>query len=129
MDNSIDIKFNKNFDKILLESDKEQISRVFLNLIKNSIESINQKAQNNRNFNKKITIELIQEDSHIRITIEDNGVGFPEDLDINKVESLGMLLVNTLVEQIDGDIEIRSKEGTKVQMNKGTQENKKKNGK
>ena len=52
-------------------------------------------------------------DSKIQIKVEDNGVGFPEDLDINKVESLGMLLVNTLVEQIDGDIEIRSKEGTK----------------
>ena len=52
-------------------------------------------------------------DSKIQIKVEDNGVGFPEDLDINKVESLGMLLVNTLVEQIDGDIEIISKEGTK----------------
>ena len=78
LDNSIDIIFKKDFDKIVLDSDKEQISRVFLNLIKNSIESINQKAQNNNNFNKKITIELTQDDSHIRSTIEDNGVGFKE---------------------------------------------------
>ena len=56
-------------NKIILESDKEQISRVFLNLIKNSIESINQKAQNNNNFSKKITIELTEDDSHIKSTI------------------------------------------------------------
>ena len=68
LDNSIDITFKKDFDKIILESDKEQISRVFLNLIKNSIESINQKAQNNNNFSKKITIELTEDDSHIKAT-------------------------------------------------------------
>ena len=60
------LHFKKDFDKIMLESDKEQISRVFLNLIKNSIESINQKAQNNNNFSKKITIELNEDDSHIK---------------------------------------------------------------
>ena len=69
LDNSIDINFKKNFNKIMLESDKEQISRVFLNLIKNSIESINQKAQNNNNFSKKIAIELTEDDSHIKATI------------------------------------------------------------
>ena len=76
LDNSIEINFIKNTDQILLQSDKEQISRVFLNLIKNSIESINQRSQNDSNFNKKITIELTQDDSHINLTIEDNGVGF-----------------------------------------------------
>ncbi len=78
LDNSIDIIFKKDSEKIHLESDKEQISRVFLNLIKNSIESINQKAQNNNDFNKKIAIELTEDDSHIKATIEDNGVGFSE---------------------------------------------------
>ena len=58
---TIDIIFKKDSDKITLESDKEQISRVFLNLIKNSIESINQKAQNNNNFTKKIAIELTED--------------------------------------------------------------------
>ena len=76
LDNSIEINFIKNTDQILLQSDKEQISRVFLNLIKNSIESINQKCQNNSNFNKKITIEVNEDNGHINIVIKDNGVGF-----------------------------------------------------
>ena len=47
-------------------------------MVKNSIESINQKAQNNNNFNKKIAIELTEDHSHIKATIEDNGIGFSE---------------------------------------------------
>ena len=53
LDNSIDITFKKDFDKIILESDKEQISRVFLNLIKNSIESIQSKSSKQQQFQQK----------------------------------------------------------------------------
>src|SRR6056300_296661 len=70
----IDFKYNKAI--ILLNSDKEQISRVFLNLIKNSIESIIEKSQKIPNLDKKITIELLEENNHIFINIKDNGVGF-----------------------------------------------------
>src|SRR5210317_1273698 len=70
----IDFKYNKSI--ILLNSDKEQISRVFLNLIKNSIESIIEKSQKIPNLDKKITIELLEENNHIFINVKDNGVGF-----------------------------------------------------
>ena len=45
IDKSIEIKVVKNKDHIFFECDKEQIARVFFNLIKNSIESIEQKAE------------------------------------------------------------------------------------
>ena len=70
----IDFKYNKAI--ILLNSDKEQISRVFLNLIKNSIESIIEKSQKIPNLDKKITIELLEENNDIFINVKDNGVGF-----------------------------------------------------
>ncbi len=127
LDNSIEITFNKNFEKILLESDKEQISRVFLNLIKNSIESINQKAQNNTNFNKKITIELTQHDSHINAIIEDNGIGFSElKNNIKDIlnpyfttkkngTGLGLSIVNKILNDHNGKINfIPIKDGAKV---------------
>ena len=44
LETSIEIKFQSNLPIINLESDKEQLSRVFLNLIKNSIESIQAKS-------------------------------------------------------------------------------------
>ncbi len=117
LDNSIDIIFKKDSDKITLESDKEQISRVFLNLIKNSIESINQKAQKDNNFNKKITIELTQVDSHIKSTIEDNGIGFKELKDnIKNIlnpyfttkkngTGLGLSIVNKIINDHNGKID------------------------
>ena len=127
LDSSISITFHKNSDKILLESDKEQISRVFLNLIKNSIESINQKAQNNSNFSKKIAIELNQDDSHIIATIEDNGVGFGELKDNIKDilnpyfttkkngTGLGLSIVNKILNDHNGKIDfIPIKNGAKI---------------
>ena len=127
LDNSIDINFKKDFNKITLESDKEQISRVFLNLIKNSIESINQKAQNNNNFSKKIAIELIEDDSHIKVTLEDNGVGFGElKNNIKDIlnpyfttkkngTGLGLSIVNKIINDHNGKIDfIPIQNGAKI---------------
>ncbi len=127
LDNSIDITFNKNFDKILLKSDKEQISRVFLNLIKNSIESINQKTQNNSNFKKKITIDLTEDDDHIIVTIEDNGIGFsgfknnikdilnPYFTTKKNGTGLGLSIVNKIVNDHNGKIDFISiKNGARI---------------
>ncbi len=129
LDNSIKINFNSSSDKILLESDKEQISRVFLNLIKNSIESINQRSQKNSNFNKKITIELIQYDSHITSIIEDNGIGFSElKKNIKDIlnpyfttkkngSGLGLSIVNKIVNDHNGKIDfIPIENGAKIKI-------------
>ena len=48
--------------------------------------------------------------------VSDNGVGFPKDLDFHATHSLGMQLVNTLVEQIEGTIELYKGEGTKFKI-------------
>jgi len=76
IDLSIKIDFKYTSPKILLNCDKEQISRVFLNLIKNSIESIKDKAEKKANLNKKIAIELIKNNNQIFVSVRDNGVGF-----------------------------------------------------
>ena len=76
IDNSIKIELNNNLNNVLFKCDKEQLSRVFFNLIKNSIESIQQKVENDSNFAKKITIEILQDNNHINIIIIDNGKGF-----------------------------------------------------
>jgi len=76
IDLSIKIDFKYNNPKIFLNCDKEQISRVFLNLIKNSIESIKDKAEKIANLNKNIAIELIKNNNQIFVSVRDNGVGF-----------------------------------------------------
>jgi two-component sensor histidine kinase len=46
------------------------------------------------------------------ISIIDNGIGFPPAIDFRNTKSLGMQLVNTLVNQIDGKIEKAQCKGT-----------------
>jgi PAS domain S-box-containing protein len=49
----------------------------------------------------------------LRIVIADNGKGLPENIDFRNTESLGLQLVVTLVEQINGKIALETKKGTK----------------
>ena len=129
LDKSITINFFKDTDNVFLECDNEQLSRVFLNLIKNSIESIQQKSENNSNFNKIITIELIQNNSQISITITDNGIGFRDFNNNIKVvlnpyittnkngSGLGLSIVNKIVNDHNGKIDfIPVKEGAKIKI-------------
>ena len=76
IDEEIKIELKLKSEKIIFKSDKEQLNRVFLNLIKNSIESIHQKAENIDSFDKKITIEIEDINDHIKIIMIDNGIGF-----------------------------------------------------
>lgn len=56
----------------------------------------------------KITIDLAENDDQFKLTITDDGVGFPEDFDISKTNTLGYRLINTLVEQLDATFSYRS---------------------
>jgi len=48
-----------------------------------------------------------------QLTVSDNGVGLPADLDYKNTDSLGMQLVNNLTGQIDGNLELDATNGTK----------------
>jgi PAS domain S-box-containing protein len=51
---------------------------------------------------------------HYMLTVADNGIGFPEEIDFQNSDSLGLQLVNILVEQIDGYIELKRDNGTEL---------------
>ena len=75
IDKEIKINFNTN-KTIRFNFDYEQISRVCFNLIKNSIESLQEKAKKTPNTNKNIDIEIIDHIDYISLTIIDTGLGF-----------------------------------------------------
>ena len=60
-----------------------------------------------------LKIVLSEKEENISITIEDNGVGIPDDLDVENTDSLGLQLVFTLIEQLEGTISLNTKTGTK----------------
>jgi len=50
--------------------------------------------------------------ANIILTVSDNGVGLPENLDFENLDSLGIQLIFSLVEQLDGELELKRNNGT-----------------
>ncbi|GMU94865.1 MULTISPECIES: sensor histidine kinase [Ignavibacterium] len=63
-----------------------------------------------------IDIYLEKKDKQIILTIKDNGIGIPVNLDIENSKTLGLQLVRLLVDQLSGNYKIFREEGTKVQI-------------
>jgi PAS domain S-box-containing protein len=60
-----------------------------------------------------ISVILKAHNNTVQLTISDNGVGIPEDIDIQKINSVGLKLVNRLIEtQLKGDITLNRNNGT-----------------
>ncbi len=129
IDLSIKINFVRHRSKIEFNCDKEQLGRVFFNLIKNSIESIQQKAENISNFNKIITIEIFDENDHISIVISDSGMGFgnfnknikdilnPYFTTKKNGTGLGLSIVNKIINDHNGKLNFVSvPDGAKVEI-------------
>ena len=130
LDSNILIEFNYDNEKIILNSDYEQLSRVFFNLIKNSIESIQEKRIKNIDFNGKIDIKLNNNTSNIDFIIIDNGLGFeifkkniknildPYFTTKKKGTGLGLAIVNKIINDHNGSINfIPIKDGAKIEIN------------
>jgi PAS domain S-box-containing protein len=61
----------------------------------------------------EIIVELHKDDiGKFRMTVADNGVGFPESLDYKNTASLGMKLINSLTAQIEGNLIMDRNNGT-----------------
>lgn len=61
----------------------------------------------------KLTISLRKDNSgQVELTVADNGIGLPIDLDIRHTTSLGLQLVDILVRQMKGSLEIRREQGS-----------------
>jgi PAS domain S-box-containing protein len=53
-------------------------------------------------------------DQKITLTVEDDGIGLPVDLDVQKTTSLGWQLIHLLTDQLEGNLTVESESGTKV---------------
>lgn len=64
----------------------------------------------------KIVFSQMDDSSQYRLIIKDNGKGLPQDFDLNNLSSFGMQLVQGLVEQLQGEIQINQQQGTTFTM-------------
>ena len=126
---STDVNFKKQFPKrdLFVNADEEQVNRVFTNLIKNSLESLDEKASKIGKFDKKISIEIKHDNEYIVINIQDNGVGFRNANSKEIIKpyfttkqygtGLGLAVVNKIISDHDWDLKfIPVTEGAKIQI-------------
>ena len=65
------------------------------------------------------TIELALRplpDGSYLLSVRDDGIGFPEGIDFRKTESLGLQIVSSLIDQVDGRLEILRESGTEFRI-------------
>ncbi len=119
IDEKIQIKSKfYNSKEIFLLCDYEQISRCIFNLVKNSIESIQEKALKASKIDKKISIEIVQIKDYIKLIITDDGTGFPEDkkeeiikpyyTTKEKGSGLGLSIVSKIINDHNGSITFKN---------------------
>jgi len=124
---AIDFKFEK--QEVLLNSDSEQLSRVFFNLLKNAIESVQDKKINNKDFKGKIDVTLNEVGDKVNFIIVDNGLGFgifadnikdilnPYFTTKKKGTGLGLAIVNKIINDHNGKINfIPLDDGAKIEI-------------
>jgi two-component system nitrogen regulation sensor histidine kinase NtrY len=110
---NVDFVFEHESENILVIADKEQLSRVFINLIKNAIQSIPDAR------NGKVGISLILNGEMVRVSITDNGKGIPEELQSKMFTpsfttkssgmGLGLSIVKNIIESFGGNITFKTK--------------------
>ncbi len=106
---NIDLQINLHGNKeVNVFADKEQLLRVFANLIKNAIQSIPHGRKG------LITIDLLTRDGNVIIKVTDNGLGIPEELGDklfmpnfttkSSGMGLGLAIVKNIVEDANGTV-------------------------
>ena len=98
-----------------------------LGIIVNELVSNSLKHAFTENQEGEIQIRLCREEeksetnsetheSLFNLTISDNGKGIPEGIELESLESLGLQLVIALVDQLDGEIDIKRGPGTEFRI-------------
>jgi len=128
IDSNINIKLINHLSKeININFDLEQLNRLFFNLIKNSLESIQEKAEKDSKTDKNIDIEIRQRRDYIIVNIIDSGIGFknkktkelikPYFTTKEKGTGLGLSIVDKIISDHNGSIQfLNHKNGAKVQI-------------
>lgn len=105
------ITFSYNIDPIFFEMDRAvHVGLIITEAITNSIKYAFPQKEG------EIRLVLKQEGDKLKLIIKDNGIGLPENLNIHEAETLGLQLINSISQQMNGKIKITNKNGTEIQI-------------
>ena len=101
------IRFNCDVEEILLETDIVlQLGLIVNELMTNSVKYAFPSGKGNIYFSFKLIGDKYE------LLFKDDGIGIPDDILLNKTETLGSQLLETLIEQLNGKSVIKSNHGT-----------------
>ena len=104
-----DISFSLEADKVHLDIDTAIPCALIVNeLVTNALKHA---FPDGRVGAMRIELRTVNESSVV-LSIRDDGIGFPEEIDFLNTQSLGLQLVCSLVEQVDGTIKLARDGGT-----------------
>ncbi|OHD05775.1 MAG: hypothetical protein A2086_13315 [Spirochaetes bacterium GWD1_27_9] len=101
------IKFNLNISNVFLNID----IAIPCGLIINEIISNSFKYAFPNGKKGEINLSLSQIENKIELSISDNGIGLPINIDIEKPKTLGLTLIKLLTYQLRGKMEIKNQDG------------------
>ncbi|MHC1754417.1 MAG: PAS domain S-box protein [Methanosarcina sp.] len=113
-------RFNKDIEEnIFFDMDTSVPLGIIINeLISNSLKYAFQgrdrgeiRVKLHKEGNREYEIEDRNSTAYV-LSVSDNGVGIPKELDIKDLDSLGLQLVVSLVEQLNGELELERNNGT-----------------
>ena len=119
------IKLKNYANNKFINGDEEQLNRVFINLVKNSEESLYELKQKDPNFKGNIDIEIVNNNDYIVIEVNDNGSGItdakkamtPYFTTKKTGTGLGLPIVTKIINEHNGNLSIKNRKngnGTKV---------------
>lgn len=104
------VNVNVDIDKIFFDIDKaSNIGMLITEIITNSLKhAFINKPQGN------LLISLKKRDKNYELVLKDDGIGLPENINLNDtIKSYGLTLVTLFIKQLDGKVEIYREKGTK----------------
>jgi PAS domain S-box-containing protein len=102
------VSLNLDITKIMLDINTAiPVGLIVNELISNSIKHAFPEGRKG-----EISVAIHRQDHTLTLRFKNNGIDFPQDLDWRNTPSLGLRLVITLVEQLDGTIELDTSAGT-----------------
>jgi two-component sensor histidine kinase len=97
------------------------VNELVSNALKHAFPPVGMDSDSSSRGEIQVIVQKGKDASETVLTVSDNGAGLPKGLDFRNVESLGLQLVNTLVKQLDGTIELDRDGGTTFRITFGDQ--------
>ncbi len=106
---------------VRIACDRHQLGQAMTNVLKNAVEAVEARASTAEpDYRGRISLEIADHDRDFVVSVEDNGIGLPQDQD-NIVEpyvttrekgtGLGLAIVNKIVEEHGGTMTFAAAEG------------------